>query len=158
MTGEVMEIILYAIIAVAIFIRLHGILGRIDDSYVEDGDFNNMNDGFVKSNYSENDNELIDDNNLLQIISAINKGYVLEKLKQIYDIDKTFNPLNFIKSAEIAYEMIIGGFTKGDKDKLKMLVNGDLLNKLFDMIKKREEKNEVQETTIVSVDLCNIED
>src|SRR5215469_18275873 len=51
---------------------------------------------------------------------------VAEGLKQIRRADPNFDPAHFIEGARAAFEMIVGGFAKGDKAALRPLLSDEV--------------------------------
>ncbi|WP_336278767.1 Tim44/TimA family putative adaptor protein [Bartonella sp. CB175] len=78
--------------------------------------------------------------------SALNNG-----LRAIRQGDPNFSPQSFIKGAQIAYEMIVTAFAKGDRDQLKMLLSHDVFESFCAAIDRREENNERVEFTFVGI-------
>ena len=71
---------------------------------------------------------------------AIRSGNVDEEVKQ-----------HFLKGAEIAYEEIITSFSKGDKKDLKGLLDKKLFNEFSDVIEERKKKEHKYETTFIGI-------
>lgn len=65
--------------------------------------------------------------------SALNKG-----LRALYQNDPHFSPHFFIKGAQVAYEMIVTAFAKGDRDQLKKLLSQDVFERFCAAIEQRE--------------------
>ncbi|WP_156850675.1 Tim44/TimA family putative adaptor protein [Bartonella refiksaydamii] len=78
--------------------------------------------------------------------SALNEG-----LRALYKIDPHFSPQFFIKGAQIAYEMIVTAFAKGDRDQLKRLLSQDIFESFCAAIEKRENNNERIQFTFVGI-------
>ena len=71
---------------------------------------------------------------------AIRSGNVDEEVKK-----------HFLKGAEIAYEQIITSFSKGDKKDLKGLLGKKLFNEFSDVIEERKKKELKYETTFIGI-------
>ena len=56
---------------------------------------------------------------------------------------------NFLKGAEIAYEQIITSFAKGDKKSLKNLLEKNMFNRFSEVIDERKNKQLKSETTFI---------
>ncbi len=129
------DIILLAMIAGFIILRLRSILGRKtghEDRKIYPG-FNEREFESLKKKKTENtkptsSNELI--------------GEERE---------------NFLKGAEIAYETIITSFAKGDKDKLKGLLSRDMTTSFEEAIKTREKNNIQSELTFIGMKETQLE-
>ncbi|AGF75251.1 Tim44/TimA family putative adaptor protein [Bartonella vinsonii] len=78
--------------------------------------------------------------------SALNKG-----LRALYQNDPHFSPHFFIKGAQVAYEMIVTAFAKGDRDQLKKLLSQDVFERFCAAIEQREKNNEKIQFTFVGI-------
>ena len=58
---------------------------------------------------------------------------------------------NFLKGAEIAYEQIITSFAKGDKKSLKKLLEKNMFNRFSEVIDERRNKQLKYETTFIGL-------
>ena len=100
-----LDILLLAMIAGFIILRLRGILGRRTGH--EEKNSNNI---FSKQTKRKNTNEKV---------HHLDKNNLDDEAKE-----------QFIKGAKIAYETIITSFAKGDKTALKPLVNKEIYQNL----------------------------
>jgi len=128
---EYLDIILLAIIAGFIILRLRGILGRRTGH--EKKDFGNLLGKKVTQSGSE-------------------KKVVNLSSSKLDDAAKE----QFIKGAKIAYEMIITSFAKGDKKALKPLLNKEIYQNFSDEIDHRKKENSKSELTFVGVKSAEI--
>ena len=126
---EYIDIILLAMIAGFIFLRLRGILGK-KTGLEED----------IPSNFS-NDFEF--------------KKPVVKK--EIYEFDEDAKK-EFLKGAQIAYETIITSFAKGKISEIKTLLNKDVYNSFNEAIKERSTKQLKNETTFIGINSAEIKD
>jgi predicted lipid-binding transport protein (Tim44 family) len=128
------DIILLAMIAGVIILRLRSILGR------KTGHEDKIYPRFSEKNFEE-----------------------FRKQKDINIKKKTFNELeaeekqNFIKGAEIAYETIITAFAKGDKKSLKGLLTPRMSTNFNQAISEREDKGIKSELTFIGMKESNLE-
>jgi len=127
---EYIDIILLAMIAGFIFLRLRGILGR-RTGYEENLDTNFPQNFHKKKN----------------IIKDIDKFSFDEKEKN-----------NFINGAKIAYETIITNFASGNLKNIKLLLDKKVYNQFNEAIKHRKEKGLVSNTTFVGINSALIKD
>jgi len=126
-----LDLILLAMIAGFIILRLRNILGR-----------KTGHEGKVVSNLSEKKFE------------EFKKIIKLKKQPTEFDTDQK---KQFLKGAEIAYETIINSFAKGDKKSLKDLVTKEM-NKNFEFaIEERNSKNIKSELTFIGIKSSTIE-
>ncbi len=128
---EYLDIILLAIIAGFIILRLRGILGRRTGH--EKKDFGDLFGKKATQNGSE-------------------KKVVNLSSSKLDDATKE----QFIKGAKAAYEMIITSFAKGDKKTLKPLLNKEIYQNFSDEIDHRKKENLKSELTFVSVKSAKI--
>ena len=124
---EYIDIILLAMIAGFIFLRLKGILGK------RTGFDGKLSTGFKQEIQKE----------------TINKN--LEN--QTFDDSAK---LEFLNGAKAAYEMIVTSFAKGDKNVLKPLLNKEIFQNFSDEIDHRKKENIKSELTFVGVKSAKI--
>ena len=124
---EYIDIILLAMIAGFIFLRLRGILGKktgheedISSSFAHDFDFKK---------------------------SAIKK--------KVYEFDEEAKK-EFLKGAQIAYESIITSFASGKLSEIKSLINKDVYNSFNEAIRERSTKQLKNETTFIGINSAEI--
>ena len=126
---EYIDIILLAMIAGFIFLRLRGILGK-KTGFEED-----INSSFpheappVKQNFDLNSN-IFDENAKKE----------------------------FVKGAKIAYETIITNFAKGKIKEIKSLLDKGVYQQFEEAIKDRETKNLLSETTFIGINSAEIKE
>ena len=123
---EYLDIILLAMIAGFIILRLRGILGR--------------RIGHEKKTVSESLNKKTAKENIDQKVVSLKSGKLDEAAKE-----------QFIRGAQAAYEMIITSFAKGDKNVLKPLLNKEIFQNFSDEIDHRKKENIKSELTFVGV-------
>jgi len=125
---EYIDIILLAMIAGFIFLRLRGILGK------KTGHEENIGATFAhdfpakKENYKKIDETNFD-----------------EKAKA-----------DFLKGAKIAYESIITNFATGDLKKIKTLLDKKVFSDFSEAIKERKNKGLTSETTFIGISSADI--
>ena len=120
------DIILLAMFAGFIILRLRNILGR-----------KTGHQGKPIDKYFPKGTEALKD---IENNEAIKTGNVDEEAKK-----------QFLKGANIAYEQIITSFTKGDKKLLKNLLGKELYNHFSEVIDERRKKELKYETTFIGV-------
>ena len=127
---EYIDIILLAMIAGFIFLRLRGILGR------RTGHQENLEAGFSENFKPKN---------------VVDK----KENNQIFDEDAK---KEFIKGAKIAYESIITSFAKGDLKNISYLLDKKILDDFTDAVQERKKNNNVSETTFIGVNSAEIKE
>jgi len=120
------DIILLAMFAGFIILRLRNILGRKTGHQRK-----------PMSKYFPKGMEVLKD---IENNEAIKEGNVDEEAKK-----------QFLKGANIAYEQIITSFAKGDKKSLKSLLGKGLFDDFAEVIDERKEKKLRYETTFIGV-------
>jgi len=127
------DVILLAMFAGFIILRLRNILGRKTGHQGKP-----INKYFPKGVQTLND---------LEKNEAIKTGHIEEETKK-----------NFLKGADIAYEQIVISFANGDKKTLKSLLGKNLYADFSEVIDQRTKKNLKYETTFIGIKSSNIEE
>jgi len=126
---EYIDIILLAMIAGFIFLRLRGILGK-------------------KTGYEENvQNTFPQDISETKLKNDLKVDSFDEKAKT-----------DFLSGAKVAYETIITNFSKGQLKDIKSLLDKNIYNQFDDAIKDRKAKNISSETTFIGVNSAEIKE
>ena len=120
------DIILLALFAGFIILRLRNILGR-----------KTGHQGKSINRYFSKGPEILKD---IENNEAIKSGNIDEEAKK-----------QFLKGASIAYEQIITSFAKGDKKFLKDLLGKGLFNDFSEVIDERKKKELKYETTFIGI-------
>ena len=120
------DIILLAMLAGFIILRLRNILGRKTGHQAKPA-----------NRYFPKGMEVLKD---IENNEAIKTGDVDDEAKK-----------QFLKGASIAYEQIITSFAKGDKKSLKDLLGKNLLNEFLEVIDERKKKELKYETTFIGL-------
>jgi len=120
------DIILLAMFAGFIILRLRNILGR-----------RTGHQGKPVDKYFPKGMEVLKD---IENNEAIRNGNLDEEVKK-----------QFLKGAEIAYEQIITSFAQGDKKSLKSLLEKQMFNRFSEVIDDRKNKQLKYETTFIGL-------
>ena len=126
---EYIDIILLAMIAGFIFLRLRGILGK-KTGFEED-----INSSFPHE--APPSNPVVD----------LNSDTFDENAKK-----------EFVKGAKIAYETIITSFAKGKLREIKSLLDKSVYQQFEDAIKDRDAKNLSSETTFIGINSAEVKE
>jgi len=127
------DLILLAMIAGFIILRLRNILGR-----------KTGHESKVFTNFEEKEFEKFKKEN----VAPINKpGDVLDEEQKKH----------FLHGAEIAYENIITSFAKGNKKKLQSLLSPEMILNFEQAITEREKKNIKSELTFIGIKNSSLE-
>ena len=127
---EYIDIILLAMIAGFIFLRLRGILGK------KTGHEENVGASFAHDfPLKKEEVKKIDENNFDEKAKA-----------------------DFLKGAKIAYESIVTSFSSGELKNIKSLLDKKVLTDFNMAIKDRKEKGLISETTFIGISSADIKD
>ena len=125
---EYIDIILLAMIAGFIFLRLRGILGK------KTGNEENMRASFAHDFQTKNEqSKKIDENNFDEKAKA-----------------------DFLTGAKIAYESIVTSFSSGELKKIKTLLDKKVFNEFNEAVKERKNKGLTSETTFIGINSADI--
>ena len=141
-TVQFIDIIIFAVIAVLLVLRLRSVLGQRtgyeqprDERHVKQIDGN------------ENDNEPTQ----LHPEPLREKSVITHGSDALREIDRNFNEKEFIVGASAAFEMILMAYADGDLTQLKRLLGYDLLQSFTSSIQARAKANESLKITIDEV-------
>lgn len=81
---------------------------------------------------------------------------VADGLNRIRRADPSFDPSRFIEGVRTAFEMIVGGFAKGDKAMLRPLLSDEVFQRFAAAIDERVAARETLETRIDRLDSVDI--
>ena len=129
---EYIDIILLAMIAGFIFLRLRGILGKRTGF-----------DGKTSDQFKE-----------------VLKNIKVEQPRKTNDIFDTNAQEEFLKGAKIAYETIITDFSDNDNKitTSRELLNGKILNQFNDALKERSSRGHYAEITFIGINSAEIKE
>ena len=127
---EYIDIILLAMIAGFIFLRLRGILGR------RTGHKESVDSSFPHDFLAEK-----------KLKNKLDKIIFDEKAKE-----------DFLKGAKIAYETVITNFASGNLKGIKYLLDKKVFDQFNEALKERENKGYISKTTFVGIDSALIKE
>lgn len=132
------EIVILAMIAGFLGLRLYSVLGRRaehEEEGVPTNHFEPRDDAeAAKSALNPSPEMTRQDPSLAGFPPAIERG-----LRDISSSDRSFELLGFMEGAKSAYEVILEGFWRGDKGELKALCDDDVYGSFEASINEREE-------------------
>ena len=126
------DIILLAMIAGFIILRLRNILGR-----------KTGHESKIYTDFNEKRFETINKKNI--------------NVKEVRDVLEGQDKKEFLKGAEIAYETIITSFAKGDKKKLEDLLTKQMSNNFYEAIEERNRLKISSDLTFIGIKQSNLE-
>ena len=127
---EYIDIILLAMIAGFIFLRLRGILGK------KTGHEENLNSSFSHDLPSKE---------------------ILKNKLNLLNFDQEAKE-NFLKGAKIAYETIIIAFASGNLKNIRSLLGKKVFDQFSEAVKVRENEGHISETTFIGVNSASIKE
>ena len=126
------DIILLAMIAGFIILRLRNILGRKTGHETK-----------IYTDFNEKRFETINKKNI--------------NVNEVRDVLEGQDKKEFLKGAEIAYETIITSFAKGDKKKLEDLLTKQMSNNFYEAIEERNRLKISSDLTFIGIKQSNLE-
>ncbi len=154
---QFLDIILFALVAAFLILRLRSVLGR------RNGHEGPTRDPFENASRREKADEKVvrlpdrSDKPTELGPEAMDDGPLPEGtplevgLTQIRVADPSFNINEFQSGSRIAFEMILTAFAAGDTDTLKSLLSPEVCGNFSQSIRERESAGETMETTLVGV-------
>jgi predicted lipid-binding transport protein (Tim44 family) len=83
--------------------------------------------------------------------SSIAEAGSLAGIAQIRSVDRSFDPAEFVAGARRAFEMIVDAFAKGDSNTLRPLLSDEVFAQFDGAIRAREEARHTLTTTLVGI-------
>jgi len=153
-----LDIILFALIAAFLVLRLRSVLGRRDghqgptrDPVGTSSRRDGADDNVVR--LPDRSDPLADDD-LAQALedAPSGAGTPMEAgLAQIKIADPRFDSNEFVSGARIAFEMVLVSFAASDTDMLRPLLSPEVFGNFSQSILDREQAGETMETTLVGI-------
>ena len=151
-----MDIVLFALVAAFIVLRLRGVLGRRPGK--SDSEKINQTHENEKKNViplPDRDQNLSYENENTQADIDANSP-VTPGILQIQALDKAFSPDEFLQGARSAYEMVIMAYAGVDDDVLRQLLSDDVYDNFSSSIEERIAKGQYLDTTLLSIQSSDI--
>ena len=130
---QFLDIIIFAIIAVLLVLRLRSVLGQ-RTGYEEPQDQSRLN----QFRQTDNDNEPIP----LHPQTNGEPAVVEQGVDAVRRIDRSFDESQFIAGAKMAFDMVLTAYADGDLAQLKRLLGYDLLQSFSASVRERNKANE----------------
>jgi len=163
------DLILLALIAVFIFLRLKNVLGSRDGNE----DNRNHNDPFTQNPTDDQKHEANDNVIHLPGAQQDDEGVIVSQpeenvkvtqttgpaargLAEISAQDANFTEESFYEGARWAFEMVITAFAKNDRETLKNLLNAEVNDNFVSAIEGRIAAGETLENTLVGLNSMEI--
>ena len=163
---QFIDIILFAMIAAFLILRLRNVLGRRNgregdfrDSFKPDAttdtDIDNDNDNVVQLT-ERNEQEAYDEEAAAIAVMANGDEALAAGITEVRAVDPTFNTEDFLVGARVAFEMVLGAYATGDRQTLENLLSPEVLGNFTRAIDDREEAGQVMEDTLVGIRRADI--
>jgi predicted lipid-binding transport protein (Tim44 family) len=158
----IVEIVILAMIAAFLGLRLYSVLGRRAEheeesvpQRFEPGESNGQNgapaQSASQSQASATASPAIRSMQLEGVMPAVERG-----IREIASADSRFDLAAFLEGARGAYEMVLEAFWKGDKETLRELCDDDVYEGFSNAIDAREEAGETLENTLIRIEETRI--
>jgi predicted lipid-binding transport protein (Tim44 family) len=159
---QFIDIILFALVAGFLILRLRSVLGR------RDGHQSRAPDPFApppKGGSTEEKVVHLPERNADEAAAKKGeppfaatgaRGPLETGLTQIAIADPRFNPDEFLSGARIAFELVLNAFAAGDANALKPLLSPEVYANFVESIRQREEAGQRFETKLVSLKSAEI--
>lgn len=156
---QFIDIILFAMIAAFLVLRLRSVLGR------RDGHEQSFRDRFQKEQ-AEAEEKVIpfrdrveqrqDDVGAKETPPDADADPLTRGLAEIKRADASFDAREFTPGARVAFELILDAYAKGDSQTLKPLLNPEVFANFSQAIRDREQAGETLEDTLVGIKSAEI--
>lgn len=162
---QFLDIILFALVAAFLILRLRSVLGRRDghqpqthDPFKPPASREAPDDKVVRlPDRKDRPADAVDDAPEPVIDAAFDGDQALAAgLTQIRVADPSFSREEFVSGARIAFEMILGAYAAGDADSLKPLLSPEVFGNFAQSIREREQAGETMEMNLVAITTAEI--
>ena len=161
---QFLDIILFALVAGFLILRLRSVLGRRDGHQGRNPDPFSARpkpepaDDKVVQLPDRNDRPIDATATPGEPAAAAGtpKGPLEAGLTQIAVADPRFDPQEFVSGARIAFELILTAFASGDREALKPLLSPEVYGNFDKSIRQRQASGQRLETKLVSLKSCEI--
>jgi predicted lipid-binding transport protein (Tim44 family) len=163
---QFIDIILFAMIAAFLILRLRNVLGRRDgheggysDPFKADPsktgtDAKANDDNVVKLPDRSGDQPFDDGGEALAMAGG--DANLAAGIARIRAVDPAFTAEDFLVGARVAFEMVLGAYATGDRRTLENLLSPDVLGNFIRAIDEREKLGQVMEDTLVGIRRADI--
>lgn len=150
---QFLEILLLAMVAGFILLRLRGVLGRRTGHERPPRGLPGSRDvaGEEKDDVEEEDKvvSLPDRTGKDRVEDAVPGAPA--GLAAVRRLDRNFSEAQFLQGAQAAYEMIVTAFARGDRQTLQPLLSDDVYRSFSEAIDARQQAGETHETTLIGI-------
>ena len=147
----IVEIVILAMIAAFLGMRLYSVLGRRaehEEEIIPTNRFERPDEQSAPQVVAQpNVDSPQGDRALAGFPPAIERG-----LREISSADRSFELLGFLEGAKGAYEVVLESFWKGDKDELKELCDDDVYESFASVIDERNEAGITMDNRLIRIE------
>lgn len=147
------DIILFAMVAAFLVLRLRNVLGRRTGN-------ERRRELFVRRTRPapEKGSNLVESNPVAAPVPmpVPPANAVAEGLTEIHRADPSFDPAHFLEGARTAFDMIVTAFANGDRAALRPLLSDEVVQQFVSAIDDRAAAKETLETKILRLDNADI--
>ncbi len=153
------DIILFAMIAAFLVLRLRSVLGR------RDGHKGGRRNPFARSLPEEQADEKVvhlpsardaEADTEAEAVGDDAEGDLFAGFREIKAADRGFEPTEILSGARIAFELVLSAYASGDTNALKPLLSAEVLDNFAQPIREREAAGETMEHTLIGVKSADI--
>ncbi|MDD9877696.1 MAG: Tim44/TimA family putative adaptor protein [Magnetovibrio sp.] len=156
---QFIDIILFAMIAAFLILRLRSVLGRRDgheggyaDPFKREASDEAGSDNVVQlPDRRDDDYDAPLNGDELGAEEVIADDALAAGVTQVRRHDPSFNMEDFLVGARVAFEMILGSYASGDRETLENLLSPEVLANFIKAIDDREAAGHTMEDTLVGI-------
>ncbi|MXO65082.1 Tim44/TimA family putative adaptor protein [Altericroceibacterium endophyticum] len=148
----IVEIVILAMIAAFLGLRLYSVLGRRAEHEEESVPTRFEMPGAAKNARRSADSGKEETAQRPQRELGAFPPAIEQGLSQISSADRNFDIVNFLEGAKAAYGMILESFWRGDKQALRQLCDDDVYDSFASAIDAREQAGETLENRLVRIE------
>lgn len=151
------DILIFAIIAIFLGLRLRNILGT-RDGYEQTPEEMGQNHTYQQPDGEDDRDHRQDDEAMKKVVPIRPAALSGSGIAAIKKADPAFNEDQFMQGAAAAFAMVLNAYADGDLSQLRRLLGYDLFNEFSDAIRERNADNESLSLEIDSIDDVQIVD
>lgn len=161
------EIVLLAMVAAFLGLRLYSVLGK-RTGHEQEHTPRNVENGLDKRPQDQNARDENRDGPIPDIVPAasapvpqptmIYDAAAESGMRAIISADRNFDTGRFVDGAKAAYGMVLEAFWNGDREQLKELCDDDVYESFVSAIEAREKNGEILENRLVRIEEARISD
>jgi len=155
-----LDIVIYAIVAVAVIARLMSVLGRRNE-----GEQQRPNPFGAPPSYTKPEDKPVQADEIKEALNGVARLLPLNAapdslagiMQQIKILDPTFDEKAFLQGAKSAFTMIVEDFAKSDMSRITRLLGPDVLPRFQHAIETRRAAGQIMEAKVVSIKEASVE-